>query len=383
MLVTHIDAPTGGIQKNSRLLLRELNKRGITTFVCARNYDRLPRHELIEGTEYQRSPVVHRSLAATAVIYLFDVLIWLIRNRGRYDVIHCQQMFGPTMAAAVASFILNKPVVTRVTAIGDLGEVKQVRELPFTAVRMKLIRRVKRWVALTSEMKQELVSLGIPPNRVQIIHNSTDIPAAIAYDEATKAGFRSELKLGTGKIGVFVGRLSEEKNLDLLIRSWAEVRRAIPDARLLILGGGGAYRNVETRLRALIAELKLDGPVALLGHVDRPKAYVLASDVFILPSRTEGMSNALVEALACGAAIVATDIPGNAEICKDGENALLVRPGDAGALAAAIIDVLGPPELARRLGAAARRTAEEKLTVERMLDAYLAAYLAMLAEPRR
>lgn len=383
MLVTHIDAPTGGIQKNSRLLLRELNKREITTFVCARNYDRLARHQVIDGTAYQRSPVVRRSLAATAVIYLFDVLIWLIRNRGRYDVIHCQQMFGPTMAAAVASFILNKPIVTRVTAIGDLGEVKQVRELPFAAVRMKLIRRVKRWVALTGEMKQELVSLGIPPDRVQIIHNSTDIPAAIAYNEATKARFRSELKLGTGKIGVFVGRLSEEKNLDLLIRSWTEVRRAIPDARLLILGGGGAYRNVETRLRALAAELKLDGPVALLGHVDRPKAYVLASDVFILPSRTEGMSNALVEALACGAAIVATDIPGNAEICKDGENALLVRPGDAGALAAAIIDVLGSPELARRLGAAARRTAEEKLTVERMLDAYLAAYRAMLAEPRR
>jgi glycosyltransferase involved in cell wall biosynthesis len=265
-----------------------------------------------------------------------------------------------------------------VTTIGELGEVKQIREMPFSRLRLWLIKRVSAWAALTSEMKKELVGLGIEPNRIRVINNSTDIPSERGYEPKTKARLRLELGLGPEKIGIFVGRLSDEKNLDVLIRAWKDVRAKFEGARLLILGAGGAYRNVEARLRDLVEELGLAKSVQFLGHVDRAKDYVLASDVFVLPSRTEGMSNALVEALACGAAIVATDIPGNTELCTDRENALLVPVGDVVATAAAIEEILASPMLAERLGKAARRTAEERLSVDRMVAAYMDAYQAIL-----
>jgi glycosyltransferase involved in cell wall biosynthesis len=194
----------------------------------------------------------------------------------------------------------------------------------------------------------------------------------------TKSRLRRELGLGDIKVGVFIGRLSDEKNLDVLIESWAEVKREFLGAQLLIVGGGGAYRNVEARLRDLVSALGLDGSVRFVGHVDRAKDYVMTSDVFVLPSRTEGMSNALVEALACGASIVATDIPGNAEICTDGESALLVPVGDSRAMAHAIGRIFASPDLARQLGSAARRKAEQDLSVDTMVERYLAAYREML-----
>ena len=379
LLVTDIDAPSGGIQKNSRLLLNELRKRGVATFACVRNYHRRPKTEEIDGTIFHRSAVLGAGLAINGLLFFASTFFWLLRNRGKYDVIHCQQMFGPTMVAAVASFFIDKPILTRVTAIGELGEVKQIREMPLSRLRLRLIKRVSAWAALTSEMKRELVGLGIEPNRISVINNSTDIPSDRAYEPRTKTRLRRELGLGTEKIGIFVGRLSDEKNLDVLIRSWNEVCANFDGARLLILGAGGAYRNVEARLRELVNELGLADVVQFLGHVDRAKDYVLASDVFILPSRTEGMSNALVEALACGAAIVATDIPGNTELCLDRENALLVPVGDVVATAAAIEEILTSSKLAEQLGKAARRTAEKRLSVDRMVSAYVATYQAMLA----
>jgi len=378
LLVTDFDAPSGGIQKNSRLLLKHLHARGIATYACVRNYHRLPARETIDGTIVHRSPVVGGGLAVNGILYFLATLLWLIANRRKYDVVHCQQMFGPTMAAAAATFIVRKPILTRVTTIGELGEVKQIREIPLSRLRLRLIRRVSAWAALTAEMKRELVTLGISPARIRIIHNSTEIPAEPGYRASTKAKLRRDLGLGGNKIAAFVGRLSEEKNLDLLIAAWPDVLGDFPDAQLLILGAGGAYRNVEDRLRAQVAGLGLSQSVRFLGHVDRAKDYVMASDLFVLPSRTEGMSNALVEALACGASIVATDIPGNSELCTDRGNALLVPVGDRAATAAAIKEMFGSPGLAEKLGKAARKKAEDELSVGHMVSAYLEAYEEML-----
>lgn len=374
MLVTDIDAPSGGVQANSRTLLREYARRGMSTFACVRNYYALPADETVDGTAIHRSPVWGRSTAINGVLYLLDTLIWLLRNRRKYDVIHCQQMFGPAMAAAVATPFVRKPVVVRVTTVGDLGEVRHVREMPLARLRLRLLRRVTVWVALTHEMADELTTLDIPDDRINIIHNSSEIPVGAAFEPAENAGMRQRLGLGYKKIAVFVGRLSAEKGLEVLIDAWQHVVRRHADAHLLIVGGGGDYRNVEADLKAQAEALDLNEHIHFVGQVDNAKDFIAASDVFILPSRTEGMSNALVEAFACGASIVASDIAANREICDDGVNAVLVPVGNVEALAGAVSDIFDSPELGRRLGKAARQKAESQLSIDAMVDAYLAVY---------
>jgi glycosyltransferase involved in cell wall biosynthesis len=313
-------------------------------------------------------------MTVNGVLYFIDTFLWLVRNQEKYEVIHCQQMFGPAMVATFASFFIRKPIVVRVTTVGELGEVKHVRQMPLSSLRLKLLQRVSKWIALSHEMADELATLKIPYEKITIIPNSTEIPIEAAYDEGTKVRSRRELSRSMDKIGIFVGRLSEEKNLDVLIHAWSAVVKEYPDAHLLLLGEGGSYRNVESKLRTQVDRLALDKSIHFLGHVDNVKEYMLASDVFVLPSRTEGMSNSLVEALACGAAIVATNIPANSEICEDEVNSLLVPVGVDTDLSNAILRILESPDLARKIGTEARLKAEHDLSVDAMVGAYLKVY---------
>ena len=382
ILVTNIDAPTGGVQQNTRVLLKELNKREIKTYVCARNYHNLARNEIIDGTFFRRSPVMGGSMVINSLLYLIDTFFWLIKNRKKYDVIHSQQMYAPAMIAALVSFFIKKPVVVRVTASGDLGEVKEIKQMPLAGLRVKLLRRIDRFITLTGQMKSEIETLGIDSKKIRVINNATEIPAEASYNSQIRDDFRRKLKLEYKKIVVFTGRLSEEKGLDTLIKAWKTIKEKQLSAHLLLLGEGGAYRNVEQQMRDLTASLDLGDCVHFLGHIPNAKDYILASDIFVLPSRTEGMSNSLVEAFACGAAVAATDIPANREICIDGENSLLFKVDDTEALSQKLIKLLENRALAKTLGEQARKLAENKLSIGVMINNYLNLYRETLNSKR-
>lgn len=366
----------GGILTNTRILVRRLEDSGHRTSVLARNYHGMPRAEQWGRVLIRRSPTFGRGRAAlNSLAYLIDSVVWLVRNRAKYDVVHCQQMFGATMAGLFAKAVTRKPVVVRVTTTGpELGEVASIRRLPFTRFRMRQFRQVDAWVALTTEMKQELCRAGLSPDRITIIPNASELPQQPAYDPAVRAESRARLGLTYPRIGVFSGRLCQEKGIDTLLKAWSLLLRDFPDAHLLLLGSGGQFRSVEEELRTLCTELGLESNVHFRGHVDNVRDYLLAADVFVLPTRTEGLSNSLVEALGAGVAVVTTDIPANLDIVTDGENALLVRPDDPGQLAGAISRIFGSVEQALEIAHSARLRAERNLSAGAMFTRYLELY---------
>jgi glycosyltransferase involved in cell wall biosynthesis len=127
-----------------------------------------------------------------------------------------------------------------------------------------------------------------------------------------------------------------------------------------------------------IDALGLSGRVVLPGSFDNVDDVLAAADLFVLPSESEGLSHALLEAMAAGLPIVATDIPGNAVAIRDGVEGSLVRPRDSAALAAAIDKIFADPPRAAELGAAARHRAQECFSLERMVDAHLALFARLL-----
>jgi glycosyltransferase involved in cell wall biosynthesis len=382
MLITDFDQRTGGIQAQSRRLLRELHHRGIGTCICTRNYHHLPRHEEQDGIHIRRSPAVHRSLAVVnSIIYLVDTLVWLALNRRQYDLLHCQQMFGAAIVGLLAKKLLRKPTLVRVTVSGAQGEVSSLRSMPFAALRLQFLRGVDHWVALTSEMRSEIGSLEVPTERVTIIPNSATLPGETNYGPGVRERYRASLRLTYPQIAVFSGRLSREKGLDTLLQAWKLLQPRHPDAHLLLLGEGGAYRNMEKELHALCRQLELQNVVHFLGHVGNVGEYLLSADLFVLPTRQEGMSNALVEAMAAGTAIVTTGISANRDLVHDGVNGLLVPPDDVEGLAAAISRLLADPLSAEHLGRSAREKAERELSVETMASRYLEIYERLLSRP--
>jgi glycosyltransferase involved in cell wall biosynthesis len=222
-------------------------------------------------------------------------------------------------------------------------------------------RRARGVVAVSAAVADDLVRVaGLRRDAVTVIHNPVVTPeAAAAAGELPAHPWFAE---GEPPVLLAVGRLVPAKGFDVLVRSFAVLRRRRP-ARLLILGEGERRRE----LAGLVDELGLTADVAMPGHVDDPVAYMSRARLLALPSRTEGFGNVLVEAMMCGTPVVASDCPGGPrEILRGGELGPLVPVEDVTALAVALEAVLDDPPDAAVL----RRRAND-FTLDAAVDAYL------------
>src|SRR6185295_581376 len=125
-------------------------------------------------------------------------------------------------------------------------------------------------------------------------------------------------------------------------------------------GAGGAQRSVEPRLKAMVQEKKLAQNVRFLGHVADVSPYLLAADIFVLLSESEGMSNSLLEAMASGLPVIVSDNSGNRTLIKDGKNGLIVPYKDIQATAQALVTLLSQAGVARTCGQKARSNIERE-----------------------
>jgi len=157
-----------------------------------------------------------------------------------------------------------------------------------------------------------------------------------------------------------------------------------PQAQLVI-GGGAAERlpamaDYVNPIREFVKQNKMEDSLHFTGNRTDVGELLLLFDIFVLPSLSEGFSNALIEAMRAGNSIVATEVGGNPEALDHGENGLLVPPGDAAALANSLMTLLEDPVHAKQLGARARRKAESRFTVNAMVQDYQQLYRRLWAE---
>ena len=192
-------------------------------------------------------------------------------------------------------------------------------------------------IAVSQGVKDQLVrATRIAPGRVQVIHN----PILSASFESKKMQAAEHRWLGQNvPLILSAGRLTAQKDFATLLRAFAILRNSQP-AHLILLGEGEERNS----LLKLAAELKIDAHVDLPGFVPNPFGFMRQAQLFTLSSRWEGFGNVLVEALACGLPVVATDCPsGPAEILEHGKYGALTPVGDAPALAAAMLQTLKQP----------------------------------------
>jgi glycosyltransferase involved in cell wall biosynthesis len=201
------------------------------------------------------------------------------------------------------------------------------------------------------------------------------IPSGVDTDRFQRAAGERErvratlgIPAGVPLVGT-VGRLEGRKGTDTLIASAAQLRK---DAHVVVVGEGPSREE----LTAQIARLGLGERVRLLGERADVRDVLAALDVFVLPSRTEGMSNALLEGMAMALPVVATAVGGNPEVVSPGTG-VLVPAEDPGAMAAAVTELLDAPERAEALGAAARRRVEERYGARAMVRRLEAVYDAV------
>ena len=238
------------------------------------------------------------------------------------------------------------------------------------AIRRFLLRAFYRYaddiVAVSQGVANDLIAFtGLAPSRVRVIYNP--VVTRKLYELSQQEIDHPWLLDRRVPVVLAVGRLTTQKDYPTLLRAFAVARRESP-CRLVFLGDG----EERSRLEALTRDLGIADVVAFLGFVQNPYAWMSRSHLLASSSRWEGLSMVLIEALAVGTPVVATDCPsGPREILADGEFGTLVPVGDVGALARAIGDTLRAP----RDGARLRRRADE-FTLDRAVDNYLQALMS-------
>jgi glycosyltransferase involved in cell wall biosynthesis len=232
---------------------------------------------------------------------------------------------------------------------------------------------VDRVVALSHQMADNLRTLWkFPPERIDVIPNgvNTDVFSGRTLVQ------RPAILSGPAPVAVSVGRLTPAKRYDLLIGAWGRVVQQVPAARLVILGEGELRGDFETMIRGR----GLEDSVLLPGVQSDVATWHSAAGLYVSSSDTEGMSNAILEAMASGLPVVATRVSGSEDLIQHENNGLLVPRGDATELASAILRLLDDTSLRQRLGKQARETVLSDFSLPSVAQRYRELYEAALGQ---
>lgn len=285
----------------------------------------------------------------------------------RPDVVH-SLLFHANIAARLACVLCRFP--TR-RLIGEIqtAEIERPWHLWIERVTQRWCRTI---VGNSPSVIEHLRTAGrIRASRLHLIRGGID-PETI--EKAAPLDRRGLGITNDDPILLWVGRLDPVKGLDELIEAFARVYRVRPCN--LVLAGEGAYRpRVENRIN----RAGLTDRVVMLGARSDVPSLLNSAEVFVFPSRTEGMPNALLEAMAAGLPCVATAVAGCRDVIDDGADGLLAAPGDTAGLADALVRVLSDDRLAQRLGAAASAKVRREYRQDHCLLAYLDLYARVVA----
>jgi glycosyltransferase involved in cell wall biosynthesis len=405
----------GGAEKQAFAQGRGLRERGYETTVVTFRHNRIwPQRELIEGVPVirvagtilggrEKLPRLLQKLTYLLAVLVMGWTLW--RQRQHYDVLHIYQLSLLTVLAALLGRLAGTPLLVAVRS-ADSGSSTSPHDktsllagpLDATTPWLQVDERFKAnsdlevlarmgkpvvrflssllhsnhavVVVLSSRMKSSLADHGFNLPAVQLIPNGVDIT------RFNPAHVENALD-GREQVAVCVAKLRYEKGIDVLLQAWCLVHQQAPQARLIIVGDGG----LRFQLEGLAEALGIARCVEFTGLLGDIPAQLHRGSVAVLPSRWEGMPNALLEAMACGLPCVATRVSGSEDIIQHGINGLLVGPEDYRGMALALLSLLQDRPLAQKYGQAARETVERHYSFEQVMDRYVELYRRIAEHP--
>ncbi len=290
--------------------------------------------------------------------------LWRILATEKPDIVHTRNL--PCLESQLAAFLARIPVRIHSEHGFDIydsgGSNRRYRRL-----RRFMRRFVTRYIALSNDLEQYLVKqIGIAPERVVRICNGVDTERFAPLGQpAAPASEAAVVVIGA------VGRMEQIKDHLTLVRAYASVAgEAAGKSRLIIVGDG----SCRERLAAYLDEQGLAGCYEFPGFCDDVPALLRTFDIFVLPSLSEGISNTILEAMATGIPVIATEVGGNLELVRDNETGFLVPPADPPAMARKIHDYILDSDLRRRHGAAGRQRTLDNFSLDGMVEQYRAVY---------
>jgi len=364
----------GGAEIMMANLMAGFRDRGVeTTLLTARWQADWPPEVVHRGGRVIRLP--QPSLRGWGTFqYMRSLQRWLQAHADEFDLAYVSMLKHDAYAAIGGGRKAGFPVVLRVEGAGLTGNVHWQLNARFGASIRRRCQHAAALVAPSEAVERELIAAGYPRGKIHRISNAVPISPR----RSPRARLDARLSLATtdralaiehdDPLVIYTGRLHAAKGLTRLVAAWPAVLARHRQARLWLVGEG-PLRDV---LREQIDAASLGGRVILTGAFDQVDGLLAAADVFVLPSHQEGLSVSLLEAMASGLPVVATDIPGNRQLVGDNQCGLLVPlEDDPQPLAGAIVRLLDDAAMSSKLAAHARQRVESHFALDTMVDVHL------------
>ena len=386
MVISQFHPFIGGAEKQAQLLAKKLFKKGIHVNIITGWWDfKTPRKEFIEEIRIFRNFCCwgmfgikgnRTTRMLGGLIYMISLGVYLIIHRREYDIIHVHQALYPAFVSVlIGKQVLRKPVIVKSASSGMTSDIKWLRQFPLGSFQLAyLLRRMDCLVAVSKITGGEFKEVGYPDSRIVYISNGVEIPVT------GKARNKQIIHV------ISIARLSKEKGVDVLLKAWALVMQEEKALKLTILGDG----PLQSEMKGMSQSLGTDEWVKFTGNVHNVEEYLRHADLFVLTSRTEGMSNALLEAMSYGIPCIATKVGGNGELLGGedkeipiggyviGRNGLLVNPDDVQGLSEAILYFIRNQSEREEMGRRSQKFILENYSIDLVADRYLALYQSML-----
>ena len=301
-------------------------------------------------------------------------------QRERPDILHTT-IIEANLSGRLAAALTGVPVLT--SLVNTSYDVARYADPNVTAWKLRLIQAADGWTgrhltahfhAITEAVKESAMrDLGLKPSSITVIPRGRDSQRVGAPGQERRRRVRQSLGLtDEAEVLINVGRQEFQKGQRDLLDAFEQVAQNRPESVLLIAGRKGhATKALQARMdeSAVLRER-----VRFLGHRDDVPDLLAAADVFVFPSLYEGLGGAVIEAMALGLPVVASDVPAVREVTEEGQNAVLVPPGQPDALAEALSNLLIDPDRCARFGQRSRTIYEEKFDLESVVGRMVGLY---------
>jgi len=359
-------------------LATKLREKGMSAFMLTAKHTRIEGEGFIEGIKVYRLPVFGPR-RIKPLTFGFAASLFLLRNHRTYEIVHLHGAQWRTVSIILVAKLLGKKTIVKMTQLGTDDPVTIRRRL-FGFVLLGTVAMADVVVAITDGLADSYIQAGLPPARLVRIPNGVDMNVFRPVDSETRRALRATLGIPlTVPVVLFVGTVNWRKGVDLLLTAWQTIQEQFPEAILVLVGPISAASRTYGRpfaeyLNDYVSNHLPPQSIRLLGQqIDVHRFYQIA-DVFVLPSRLEGLPNALLEAMACGLPCVGSDISSIQDIITNNKNGFVFESGNIEQLADAISSLLGNKRKARKLGHRARETVMTRYSLESVAEAYLRLY---------
>jgi len=377
----------GGAEKQCLLLSKELLRCNFKVFVVTEKLLNTKSKEILEGvpiyrfrafdkirktnrTKQYKNKYINIFIAKINnflfwtfpnIMFLFLGYIFLFRLRKTFDILHVHESHFVSMLAIIFGKVHNKRVIVK--EAGSLGLISRKKK---RGIFFSILKKADSFISVSTFIQKKLLKAGINKERISYIPNGVSLP------DETELIIRNKVSV------LFVGNLSQLrfKGLYVLFEAWKIVLESIPNANLVIAG-----RGETNELKFKVNTLKIAKSVKFLGYVSNLSRQYKQCTLFVLPSISEGLSNALLEAMSNGCPIVATNISGSQDLIEDGVDGFLVETNNIFELANKIIVLLKNHKLRREFGEKAKKKIRNNYSIENISRKYIQLYRTLASLP--